>query len=322
MMSARQFRQQRQQSWSRFSTLVNRVDSRGWRKLKPQETSEYSRLFREICHDLSVARSREFGTTTTTYLNDLVARGHNCFYKSRTGRLADFIQFLAVGFPRVFRKNIGYFLAASALFFLPLVISWYVIQNDPSLAPRVLPSQTLDGMEAMYDSDEGLGFGSERALMGGFYVRNNVGIALQCFAHGILVGLGTIYVLLTNGIQLGAISGYLIAKGHSQLFLGFVVSHGSFELTAIAVSGGAGLMLAHAIIHPGQRTRLESLRVQGLEAVQIAAGAGAMLMVAAMIEAFWSPAPVPEAVKYSGAGLLWLLVILYLTLGGRGGGSG
>jgi uncharacterized membrane protein SpoIIM required for sporulation len=148
-------------------------------------------------------------------------------------------------------------------------------------------------------------------------VQHNVGIALQCFARGILFGVGTICTLLYNGIAIGAVGGYVVARGHGEKFLSFVVSHGSFELTAIAVAGGAGLMLGDALVHPGNRTRLEALRVQGLEAVQIAGGAAVMLVVAALIEGFWSPAPIPAVFKYSLGAVLWTLVFLYLGLAGR-----
>jgi uncharacterized membrane protein SpoIIM required for sporulation len=129
--------------------------------------------------------------------------------------------------------------------------------------------------------------------------------------------VGTVYTLLFNGIFIGAIFGHVIATGHSDRLLSFVVSHGSFELTAIAVAGGAGLMLGNALVHPGERTRLESLRVRGLEAIQIAGGAAAMLVVAAVIEGFWSPSAIPSFVKYSVGGLLWVVVIVYLATAGR-----
>jgi uncharacterized membrane protein SpoIIM required for sporulation len=224
----------------------------------------------------------------------------------------------------VFRANIGYFLASCGLFFLPLALSWAIIQYDPTLINRIIPPDQQEMMDAMYskegqelvrsDSSE---FGEQRAGMAGFYVQHNVGIALACFGRGVLFGIGTIYTLIENGIALGAISGFLLSRGHAERFLSFVVSHGSFELTAIAVAGGAGLILGDALIRPGRRTRIESLRHRGLEAIQIASGSAAMLMVAAMIEAFWSPSDVPNILKYSIGGALWLLVFLYLAFAGR-----
>src|SRR5262245_13132417 len=340
-MNKRRFVAKRAPAWRRFEVLLNRLDTISVKRFSAAETADFSRLFRELCHDLSLIRSRDWGRVLVSYLNDLVSRGHNAFYSSPPGNVSHLVRFLAVGFPRVFRKNFAYFLTACALFFGSLGVTWAVVQHDPSLARRIIEPKMLAMMEEMYGEDgpiahktaesgkesgsktgkngdrqEASQFGEERAAMAGFYTSHNGGIALDCFAGGILLGLRTVYVLLFNGILLGAVSGYLVAQGHSERFLSFVVSHGSFELVAIAVAGGAGLMLGSALIHPGQRTRLESLRLRGLEAIQIAAGAAAMIAVAALIEAFWSPAPIPNAVKYAGGGLLWMVVIVYLGTAG------
>jgi uncharacterized membrane protein SpoIIM required for sporulation len=324
-MNKRQFVSQRGDSWRRFEQLVNKIDRTTVKKLAPPEAGEYSRLFRELCHDLATIRSRDWGRTLVSYLNDLVSRGHNSFYSSPPGNLAYLLRFLASGFPRLFRANIGYFWISCSLFFLPLAITWAVVQYDPTLANRVVAHEQLMGYDFMYSeegqnglrSNDGSTFGDEAAAGTGLYVQHNVGIALACFGRGILFGIGTIYTLIENGIALGAISGFIISRGHGERFLSFVISHGSFELTAIAVAGGAGLILGDSLIRPGRRTRIESLRHRGLEAIQIASGSAVMLMVAAMIEAFWSPSSVPNVLKYSMGGALWLLVFIYLTFAGR-----
>jgi len=331
-MNKRRFVMKREASWRRFEQLLERLDAVSLRRFSPAETAEFSRLFRELCYDLSLIRSRDWGRGLVAYLNALVSRGHNAFYSEPPGKLASVGRFLAIGFPRLFRKNVGYFLTAAVIFFGTLGISWAVVQHDPTLAVRIVPAELLKQAETAYSShkpasgEDSSGasdwesseeFGEQRAMMAGFYTWNNAGIALATFARGILLGVGTIYTLIYNGIFIGALAGYLIATGHSAKFLSFVVSHGSFELTAIAVAGGAGLMLGDALVHPGQRSRIESLRVRGLEAVQIAGGSAAMLGVAALIEAFWSPAPIPSAAKYSVGALLWVLVFVYLSTAGR-----
>lgn len=340
-MNKRQFLRQRRPAWKRFERLVERLERLSIRKLPAAEVSEFSTLFRELSNDLAIIRSRAWGQALVSYLNNLVVRGHSSFYSAPPGNAAYAVRFLTTEFPRLFRANFGYFLTAAILFFVPGAISWAVIQNNPSLASRIIPNEVLDQFDAMYASDsepsageaeegEGTaadeegdsiwqsGFAEERTAMAGFYVYNNVGIALACFARGVLLGVGTVYTLIFNGIFIGAIGGYILAQGHGERFLSFIISHGSFELTAIAVAGGAGLILGNALIHPGQRTRLESLRVRGLEAIQIAAGAAVMLGIAALIEAFWSPSGVPALWKYIVGTFLWILVFLYLGLAGRG----
>lgn len=335
-MNKREFAARRRPAWKRFETLLAGLDEARKSKLKPAETTEFSRLFREVCFDLSLVRSRDWGVVLASYLNDLVSRGHNAFYSAPPGRLSRILRFLAFEFPRTFRRNAGYFYVASALFFVPLVIAWAVVQADPSAARRVVAAEQLEQMNEMYSEEtwkkvehaggtkgadeerEARGqFGEQRSAMFGFYVWNNVSIAFRAFAQGILFGVGTVYTLLANGIGIGTIFGWVVSQGNGSRLLSFAVSHGSFELTAIAVAGGGGLMLGDAMIHPGRRTRLESLRHRGLEAIQIACGAGAMLVMAAIIEAFWSPASIPQGVKYAGGGVLWVLVALYLTTAGR-----
>jgi len=194
-----------------------------------------------------------------------------------------------------------------------------------------MPGTMLASFEEMYSEEkredgekqeekEGEGDALRPGLQAGaagFYVRNNVGVAFRCFATGVFFGAGTVFFLVYNGIFLGTVAGYLTAQGHTERFYSFVVGHGSFELTAIVVSGAAGLVMGHALIHPGALSRAEALRRRGVVGVKLALGAGAMLVVAAVIEAFWSPSGIPSQTKYVAGGLLWALVIAYLALGGR-----
>ena len=337
-MNKHKFIQQRRPHWKQFEETLTNASRTSLSKLPAEDISKFSQQLREVSHDLATIRSRGWGHDLISYLNDLVARGHNLFYSAPPTNFAGLYRYLAIDFPRLFRANIGYFLTACLLFFLPLGISWYVVQNNPSLANRIIPEEMMTTFDEMYGAESPLNsdkektedqqesdepedtsfgtFGDERATMAGFYINHNVGIALKCFALGVLLGIGTVYTLLFNGIFLGAVSGYIVSQGNGDRFLSFVISHGSFELTAIAVAGGAGLMLGNALIHPGQRKRFESLQVRGLEAVQIAGGAAVMLVVAAFIEAFWSPSDIPNLVKYIVGSGLWLLVFLYLGLAG------
>lgn len=324
-MQKQTFLARRRPAWKKFEQLLHR------RRHSAKEAREFSRLLRELSNDLVLIRSRDWGQGLAAYLNDLVARGHNQFYQQPPAGGRAWWQFLTSGFPRLFRAHFGYFAVAAALFFVPLAVTWTVVQCDPVVALRILPAEALEEFDTMYrspaeedasadDTEEAVSdrdFNQQRTAMAGFYIQHNVGIALQCFARGLLLGAGTIYTLLYNGLMIGAVAGYVLSLGHTERFLSFVVSHGSFELTAIAVAGAAGLMLGDALVHPGQRSRIEALRMRGLEAVQLAGGAAAMLVLAALIEAFWSPAPFPAVIKYAVGASLWLVVWAYLWGAGR-----
>jgi uncharacterized membrane protein SpoIIM required for sporulation len=157
--------------------------------------------------------------------------------------------------------------------------------------------------------------------MAGFYVNNNVGIALRCFALGIFGGLGSAFYLLFNGLAIGATLGYVWSQGGGANILTFIVGHGSLELGAIVLSGGAGLALGWSVVAPGERTRLASLQAVARDVLIIVCGAAIMLFGAAAIEGFWSGSSMPAVVKRAIGGTLFVLVLGYLFLGGRGRGA-
>ena len=154
--------------------------------------------------------------------------------------------------------------------------------------------------------------------MTGFYVNNNVGIALRCFALGIFGGLGSAFTLVQNGLFTGAVVGYVGSQGAGLNILTFIVGHSTFELGAIVIAGGAGLAMGWSVVAPGSRTRLASLQHVGKDVVVLGCGAAVMLFIAALVEGFWSSSSVPIPVKLVVGTVNFILVLAYLGLAGRG----
>jgi uncharacterized membrane protein SpoIIM required for sporulation len=155
------------------------------------------------------------------------------------------------------------------------------------------------------------------ATMAGFYVYNNVGIAFRCFATGVLFGIGSLFFLIYNGLVIGTTTGQVIVSGGGSNILTFMCGHGVFELTAILISGGAGLQMGYALVETHGRTRLGSLRSQAKELGALVLGAAALLLVAAGLEGFWSPSGLPPMVKWIAAGVFAIALTTWLLLGGR-----
>jgi uncharacterized membrane protein SpoIIM required for sporulation len=219
------------------------------------------------------------------------------------------------------RAHAAYVWTSAALFFVPmLLVGWLVFQR-PDLILSVTSAEQAAQFEEMY-SDAAQSIGARGAdsdwLMFGFYIRNNIGIAFQCFAAGIFFGVGSMLFLVFNGIVIGAVAGFLTERGLGATFYSFVVTHGAFELTAIVLSGAAGLRLGQALLAPGRRTRVQSLTQAARETIVIIYGFIVMLLIAAAIEAFWSSARwLPLPLKYGVATLCWIVVLGYLTFQGR-----
>src|SRR5690606_26332130 len=195
---------------------------------------------------------------------------------------------------RLIRAQWRSVLVASLVFYGSLAGMGLLVYFFPDLVYSLLPADKVASMEAMYDPDaRRLGRFSERDagddwMMFGFYVMNNIGVACETCASGLLFGAGTLFFLLFIGLMIGAVAGHLTGIGYSQTFWSFVIGHGAFELSAITFAGAAGLKLGRALLAPGRMTRGQALKGAAQISVQLIAGVILMLLIAAFIEAYWS----------------------------------
>jgi len=292
------------------------------------ETPEHSALkafpsrYRELCHQLGVAKQRGYSALVVDRLNLLATRGHQFLYEYRGGGRSRWLQFLAYGFPQTVRNHSGYVLGAALLFFAPLFIMGLLVFFDAEYIYTMMPAEDVVQYESMYDPSN-RDIGRERdagtdLTMFGFYIYNNIGIGFRTFASGLLLGVGSIFFLVYNGLAIGSVAGYLTQAGFTTTFYGFVAGHSAFELLAIVLSGAAGLKLGFAILSPGKWRRSDALKLAAFDAVQMLIGAGIMLLVAAFLEAFWSSSSaIPVLIKYSVGISLWVLLLFYFCFVGR-----
>ena len=286
------------------------------------DAAEMPQRYRRICQSLALAADRQYSPALVDRLNRLALRGHHALYENRRRETQRVLEFVAAGFPALVRREWRLVLAASLLFFGPLVGLFAVLQVFPEFVHYLLRPEQIAGVHEMYDPASrrlGMREADTNLMMFGFYVWNNVGIGFQTFAGGLLAGVGSIWFLGSNGIVLGAVAGYLTQIGYVETFWSFVAGHSSWELIAIALSGAAGLRLGLAVIAPGRLTRKAALVAAARPAVQIMYGAALLFFVAAFVEAFWSPlTEVPFNAKL-GVGMAgWALLIAYFAFAGRG----
>ena len=150
-----------------------------------------------------------------------------------------------------------------------------------------------------------------------FIIQYNIRVALICFAGGMLLGIPTALVLLTNGWMLGTVAAAVRLGGYDYQFWSLIVPHGILELSVIVISGGTGLMLGDAILRPGQLRRADSLARVAVRAVLLALGAASLLIIAGTLEAFVSPSELPDGVKLAVGGTVGVLLYSWLLLAGR-----
>jgi uncharacterized membrane protein SpoIIM required for sporulation len=312
-----------QAEWQELDELLDQVLKRTSKQGSwPLRGERIAALYRRACEHLALARARAYPAYLQDRLERLTGDAHQVIYQQRELGAGALWRIVSRDFPRAVRADYAYVCLAAALFTVPLVVLGLLVYLEPKLILSVVDGETAAQMEQMY-SPSAESFGRTRDagndwVMFGIYIRNNIGIAFQCFASGLAAGLGSIFFLVYNGAVIGGIAGFLTERGLSETFYSFVVTHGAFELTAIVLSGAAGLKLGHSLLAPGRRTRRESLVHAARECVVLVYGVTAMLIVAAAVEAFWSSAAwVPSAVKYGVAAVCWLVVLAYFVLQGR-----
>ena len=305
----------REASWRELEQLL--VLGRELHRGQPADISRAASLYRSVCADLMRARA-QYGSELVRYLDGLAGRAHNLIYGARASRLRGLWELVAEDFPRTLRRRWRIFALANALFYLPFIVGLIGAMNSPDFAATILPPSQLATMESMYEQgfDSGRAAGADTA-MAGFYVLNNIGIAFRCFATGILFGLGSLFFSIYNGLIIGVVLGWVIGAGHGANILTFICGHGPFELTAIVISAAAGLQMGWALIATDGQTRLGSLRAQARELGHLIVGAAVMLLIAALLEGYWSPSSAPPPVKWAVSICGCVFVTVWLAFGGR-----
>lgn len=310
-MKQSQFIRQRNQQWQDFEQLLE-ADSTA-------DSWQFPASYRQLCYDLSLARSRQYNPQLIARLNMLVDRGQQKLYRHRSSGWQE-LYALFGSRALVACYQFRYWIWASLLVFfgLGLIAALAVIMFPDLINWFIQPSQ-LRELSSMYDPAGSAQIQKREAesdvLMFGYYIYHNIGIAFQTFAGGVLFCVGALFYLLFNAFYLGAISGYMVNLGYSQPFFSFVIGHGSVELTAIALSGAAGCRMGYALLVPGCYRRLVALKLIAPQVLPILAMAFIMLLLAAGIEAFWSPRDIPAAIKYVVGSFLWLAVSYWLYRG-------
>lgn len=281
----------RRARWERLADLLDRATkARPGRRdpLAVDDLDELIRLYRQTTTDLAIAR-REFGQDRVTLvLNQLVARAYGYIYREPPTPLSRLRRFFARELPREYRAAWPFLVAAAALLFVPMLAMLLSIAIAPDNARLILSPGLLSEIKSgqtWFDSRT-----AERPAFASLIMTNNVEVSFLALGGGILAGVGTVAVLITNGLQIGGVAGALIAYSLGDRLIGFVGPHGFLELSVVVASGACGLMLGQGMIWPGLRTRADALAVAGSRSVRLLLGLLPFLVVAGLLEGFVSPA--------------------------------
>ena len=313
-MISNRWLEKRKSHWARLEELVQR-SNRGVAALRHSELQELGLLYRQTASDLATVREDTANRQLATYLNQLLGRSHNLIYMGHKPRVSGIVRFYTETYPGVFRETLPQTLLALAIFVVTGVAAWVITLHDAGFAHRLLGAHMIETIEERKMWTDSIVTIKPIASSG--IMTNNLTVAFTTFALGITAGLGTMYMMVVNGLLMGVIGAATWRAGMGMQLWSFVAPHGVLELPAIFIAGGAGLEIARGMLFPGLLPRKESLARAGGRAAQLLLGTIPMLVVAGVLEGFFSPSNAPRALKFGVAAVLFTALLTYLFLFGR-----
>jgi uncharacterized membrane protein SpoIIM required for sporulation len=309
----------RRGDWEKLSQLLTRQRSGA---LPLAQLQLLDALYRRATTDLAYAQSFFPSTDAHRFLNQLCASAYGTIYQPPRQYWAALREFYAKGFPAAVRTERKFIASSALIFMLGLLLGALVVLLQPGGAELLVPEQMRRFIaEKRMWTDDILSIAPPN-LVASAIATNNLTVTIFAFASGILAGTGTIFILVNNGIQIGALAALCAREQMAMSLFSFIGGHGPLELSIIVIAGGAGLMVGQAVIDPGELPRRQYLKKRGIEAVKLVLGCAPFLVFTGAIEGFVSPGDFfPGSLKIGLGLLLGALFWGYLFRTGRGDGA-
>ncbi|TMU84947.1 stage II sporulation protein M [Bacillus sp. BHET2] len=310
-MNVKQFVKQHRDDWKSLEELLGTLRKR--KNVTGPTIDQFNRLYQKAAQNLSYSQTYFPGEEVTDYLNGLVSKSHNLLYKDQITSGKQVRHFFSTTFIGLLLEQWKFVILALILFTVGALGAFLSVMNDPLHIYSILPPELSQGVDP---SNLGKSDGQvDSSIMSASIMTNNIQVAFLAFAGGVTFGLLTVYMLVYNGVIIGALAALFWHQGMSYEFWAYIVPHGIIELTAIFIAGGAGLLMGYKLFVPGRFTRSFQLKEQAKRSVQLLLGTIPLFVIAGIIEGFITPAAISLPSKYIVALLTVIGLILYMVFG-------
>ena len=238
----------REPNWQRLDSLLRQIEKKGANSLEAKEIGELGNLYRLLKADLTRARTQNLGNSLIINLQTLKNRACKQIEiginkNSRRKECLGIIQFYRWGLPAIVQQTFPYIALSTALFLLGVLVGSFYSWQDPTFMSLIVPSSIIskvrDDGQLWTSSIAGI----EKAACSEIII-NNLRVSLSAVVGGISAGAFTVYILVFTGLLIGNVATLVGQNNLAYPFWAFVFPHGSLELTAILIAGGAGLLIA------------------------------------------------------------------------------
>lgn len=309
--------------WIHLKDKFFGLRSKRLRRMDGESVSELAADLRELSADLARARTYRASHRTVFALERVLAAAHSRLYRAVGVDPLGLVPFLAGGFARELRAIWKPLLLAGLLIYGPAILGFIAVASSPQLemawageeivrrAEVAMNDPSLDYRDTIWPSMFP-GGGSLAAQL----IANNVQVSFLCFAGGVLLGLGSAYLAFSNGLHLGTAMAVFFNRGAFDTLFLWLAPHGTVELFAIQVSVAAGLVLGGGFWFPGRDTRARAISKAAKRSVRLMLGVIFLLILAGLIEGFFTPSRLEPPIKYGFAVLMALGLATYVARAG------
>jgi len=322
------FRLEREGDWKRLEAIVTQMEKGRMRKLSDEDVLALPVLYRTVASSLSIARETSLDAATLAYLEGLVQRAWFIVYGPRASLGSWLRRFLGGGWSASVRAIWLDLLIALAVMVAGTVVGWLLVAGDSEWYHAVVPGQFADARvpgasrEALRATLFGKPEQAPLAAFSAYLFSNNAQVSILAFALGFAFGIPSLLLLVQNTATLGAMLWLFNGQGLLIDFAGWLSVHGTTELFAILLAGGAGLHIGRSMAFPGDRPVLQAAAEAGRRASQVMAGVVLMLVIAAMLEGFARQLIDDTAGRFTVGGFMLAFWLAYFFAFGRGTSAG
>jgi uncharacterized membrane protein SpoIIM required for sporulation len=286
------FRLERENDWQRLEAIVRRMEAGRIRSLSDEDVLALPVLYRTVASSLSIARETSLDSATLSYLESLVQRAWFLVYGPRVSLWTWLRRFLGGGWSAAVRAMGTDILIALAVMVAGTAVGWLLVAQDPewyySLVPGQFADERVPGASKEVLKETLFGYDGKDSLssFAAYLFSNNAQVSILAFALGFAFGVPSLMLLVQNTATLGAMLWLYHGQGLLTDFVGWLAVHGTTELFAILLAGGAGLHIGRAMAFPGERSVLDAAADAGRRSSLVMVGVVLMLIFAALLEGF------------------------------------
>ena len=281
------------------------------------QPDELASLFLQVTDDLSFARTQYPGSRTTHYLNALAGKLHLEIYRNKKEQTSRFITFWKSELPGIVEEAHRPMFYALVVFLLAASIGAVSTAHDDTFVRLILGDDYVNMTLQNIRSGNPTRIYSSGGAVEMFFMitQNNIMVSFMVFVYGVFASVGTGYYLFKNGLMVGTFLYFFYQENELAQAFPVIMLHGTIELSAIVIAGGAGFMMGNSLLFPGTFTRLASFKAGALKGLKIVVGLVPFFILAGFIESFITRyAFMHWAIKFLIIAVSALLIIYYFVV--------